>query len=96
MVQKLTVDNQTATDRYLESLEYTEDLKTEITSLKVEKNNLMESLKLEKSNDKSELMAEIETLKLSLETQIGLVFLSAVFDIQPFSEHTLKTSTRKP
>ena len=63
MVQKLTVDNQTATDRYLESLEYTNDLKTEISSLK------------QRSNDQSELMIENERLKSSLDSQIGLGFV---------------------
>ena len=61
MVQKLTLDNQTLMDQYLESIEYNKELKTEISSLK------------QNSNEQNEMMSEIERLKSSLESQIGLV-----------------------
>ena len=73
MVEKLTLDNETATDRFHDSLKHTIALENEISTLQIEKKNLIDSLKLEKSIDKSVMMTEIETLKTTLQKQIGRI-----------------------
>jgi len=70
IVQQLTLENQTTTERYFKTLEKTKALESEIVSLKTQNSAF------QKSNDLTKpLTTEIESLKSALHTQIGEVSL---------------------
>ena len=68
IVQQLTLDNQTATERYIQSLEKTKAMENEIDALKIQSNNC-EIV----NHTFYSLVAENENLKSVLNTQIGIV-----------------------
>ena len=70
IVQKLTLENQTTSERYLKTLEKAKALESEIVSLKTQNNAFPKSIDPTKP-----LRTEIESLKSALHTQIGEVTL---------------------
>ena len=66
MIQQLTIENQTTTERYLKTIEKTKTLESQIASLRNGKNNFQKS-----NENTTSLISQIKTLKTALNTQIG-------------------------
>ena len=58
MIQQLTIENQTTTERYLKTIEKTKTLESQIASLRNGKNNFQKS-----NENTTSLISQIKTLK---------------------------------
>ena len=85
IVQRLTLDNQTATERYIQSWEKTKAMEREIDALKIQSNNCEVV-----NHTYNSLVAENTNLKSVLNTQLGVV------SIRPYSSKPRLTPFEKP